>query len=196
MEILVKIKLTNEFSLIEDTDFKENLHINYDNSIYHVSENYQKLGKNKAELKSKLSAITDNLGGFEQLREHDKLIIARNFATNQTNIDLLLSKDEQINIIASSYDVILQDNSHRSNGKNYFNQFRASLVYDFRHGIYTDVEIFTIETKLNAVITKLVSGDWMSARALLFGLDTNTLFTETMKNNLMTDFSNYIQNHY
>ncbi len=194
--MLVKIKQANKIAIINDSDFNKDLHIDYDNSIFHVSNSYIELGKTKAELKDKLIVITENRGGFVNLREHDKIIVAKAFATSQSNIDSVLSKEEQTAIISLEYDVLLTDGSHKSNGINYFNLFRAELVYKYKKEEYTATDIFVIENLLKYVTAKLTLGDWMSSSALLSTIPITELFTEEMKSKLQLDFSNYIQSNY
>jgi len=194
--MLVKIKQANKIAIIDDADFNNDLHIDYDNSIFHVSNSYIELGKTKAELKEKLIVITENRGGFGSLREHDKIIVAKAFATSQINIDSILSKEEQTAIISLEYDVLYPDDSHKSRGTNYFNLFRAELVYKYKKEEYTATDIFVIENLLKYVTAKLVLGDWMSSNALLSTIPITDLFTEEMKSKLQLDFSNYIQSNY
>ena len=194
--MIVKEINTNKVIIIDNNSFDVDLHIDYDNSIYQISTNYLKLGKTKGELKSKLSSIISDRGGFASLREPEKLIIAQQFATNQANIDTVLTKEEQVELIASAYDVPLTDGSHRSSGINYFNMFRAGLVYNYRKGVYSSLDIFQIEELLKDVTSKLITGDWMSSNALLSMIEVTPLFTQEIKDKLQTDFTNYIQNHY
>jgi len=81
-------------------------------------------------------------------------------------------------------------------GLDYFRTIRAKLVLDYKQGIRTTAEIFSIESTLAAVTEKLIRGDWMTA-AYYMGLITPTPpLDQELYDEINTHITNYIANNY
>ncbi|GEM_PF-2787025 len=188
--MIVQYIPTSEFAVIQDNEFNPQLHVNR-NNIWHWGNTALSLGVEKSQIKDRLIELSD-AQGFANLRIEEQIIVANWFATEQSNIDAILTESQQIEIIMSAYQATRNEGTHESNGQNYFNGFRSKMVYDFRHGTRTDIEIFNIEQKLQEVTNKLITGDWMSAKALLSQITPDTNVTIEMIDSLLADFTNYI----
>lgn len=187
---LVKNKKDDSFAYIVDESFVEALHIDYSSSVWHwINRGVQFLSKKE------LNIILKTFN-FDSLRDEEKKMVALCGIGTITQIDSVLSKEDQVKLIANGYAPLLIDGSKESDGRNYFNNFRAELVYDYKHSIKTDAEIFMIESKLKDVTNNLIKGDWMSAFYMLNTISTDIHITADIKNRLLNDFSDYILNNY
>jgi len=185
---------TEEIVYISDTEFDNGDYTDCSNDA-EIWVSYGLKLTDKATTKTALLNI-NSLKDFSLQDNETKIILASWFCTEKENINSIFSIEEQIEIIKSTYAPILDDGSHESNGKNYFNSFRASLVHDYKFGEKTDVGIFEIEQKLATVTDKLITGDWMSARALLSTITVEGYLTQDLKDGLLADFTTYIETNY
>jgi len=188
---LVQDKSNDEYKIVESVDANQ---INYNDNVVVWSNQGLKLTDIKT-VKENLRRI-DGLNGWNDKRPIEKTILTQWFCTTQENINSIFDKSEQVEIISRAYGVRLLDNSHESNGRNYFNKFRSELVYDYRNGLKTDVDIFGIESTLSGVTSKLITGDWLSAKALLSAIAPQGSFSQEIKDNLLLDFTTYITENY
>lgn len=192
--MIVQYIPTSKFAVIQDNEFNPKLHVNH-NSIWHWGNTALSLGIEKSQIKAKLIELSD-AQGFVNLRIDDQIIVATWFATEQSNIDTILTESQQIGIIMSAYQAVRTEGTHEGNGQNYFNRFRSKMVYDYRHGTRTDIEIFSIEQKLQEITNKLITGDWMSAKALLSQITPDTNVSQDIIDSLLADFTSYINTNY
>jgi len=187
---IVFVKQDSSWSVIEDSKFDDNLYLDYSSSAWHWANRASKF-ISKNELISILKGFV-----FADCSDDDKLILANYGIGTVEEIDTILTKDQQIDIIQNSYAKILTDGTKESDGKNYFNRFRSEMVYDYKHGIKSNIIIFTIENILSDVTAKLITGDWMSALYLISNITTTEIFTQSIKDKMIYDFNNYITNNY
>ncbi len=190
--MLIQRKSTGEFQIVEE--FNSITMVNYNDNAYAWSIEAPKLTTIKI-IRGNLKRIND-LKDWSEHRDRTKTILAQWFCTSQENIDSLLDKEEQIVIIQKSYAIDSNEYSHECNGKNYFNRFRSELVYDYKHEIKSALDIYSIESQLQSVTTKLLTGDWMSAKALLETFAPSGALTQEIINHLSDGFTSYISDNY
>lgn len=82
-------------------------------------------------------------------------------------------------------------------GKDYFDKMRSDLVYDYATGVKTDAEIYEIETKLESVILKIKSGDWMTASAeMTNNVTVSGALTQALYDQILGEINNYVATNY
>lgn len=85
---------------------------------------------------------------------------------------------------------------HREAGIEYFNNYRASVVEDMIAETITEADAIALDRTLVAVKCFIIDGDWKTGRAELTDVVVDSVFTQTMKDSILSDFNTYIANNY
>ena len=86
--------------------------------------------------------------------------------------------------------------AHRKAGVAYFTNIQASLKIDMDNGVTPQSAILHLEDLLDPVKSRVLTGDWLSAKAALDATPTDLIFSQQFKDSLLADINGYIDNNY
>jgi len=101
--------------------------------------------------------------------------------TDQSEIKLLYIKQYRIRI---------------EDGQNWVLDFTAERYLDVLNGIYTDVEIFALESHTKDLYNELNNGWWLTAQNTNQNLSLSGIYDQTMKNEIQATINQYINENY
>jgi hypothetical protein len=81
-------------------------------------------------------------------------------------------------------------------GREYYRHMRAYLLKSISSGVYTREEGDEIDVKLEKVIGKILTGDWVSASNRLNEVVVEGSFTQEYKDMILSDINSYINDNY
>jgi len=99
----------------------------------------------------------------------------------------------------SDYEKYLVKNSYfkkQLDGVDYYNKKRSDEVYKIMTGATTSNDSFDIHLKTKEVKNAILTGDWITAYKEVLLTTIDTVYTQDVKNQLITEISDYINNNY
>jgi len=91
---------------------------------------------------------------------------------------------------------IMQYHQRESDGRNWFEQFRADLMMDIITGTYTPTEIFLLEQHLKTLSENIIAGSWLTAQNVSTNLALSGIYDQGMKDEIQGVIDTYITNNY
>ena len=87
--------------------------------------------------------------------------------------------------------------SYSEDGIALFESVRADLVISYQSGLIGELDIYHIEHNLEPVITKLIRGDWMSAKNEMVNTVTvGGALDQTLYDSILNEIETYIADNY
>lgn len=119
------------------------------------------------------------------------------FEASDVNTPEWLAFKAHTTIEPSPIDLIMAEyDRHEENGKQLHKQIRASLVLRLKNKELTLNNVLAIEDKLSNITNNVRGGDWLTAKAKLEAAQTNGVFTEELKADILKQINNYITANY
>ena len=81
-------------------------------------------------------------------------------------------------------------------GCNFYNSFRSSLLLKIKSGEIQATDAFTVEAYLSPVKDNLTSGNWLTAQYVCNALPLSGIFDATLKSEILTGITDYINANY
>jgi len=83
-----------------------------------------------------------------------------------------------------------------SDGHDYFSNFRTKIYIKILDGTYTEQEVFDLETLFSDLESKLINGNWMTAKAIVYNLPLQGIFDQEMKDDIYNYVTDYVDRNY
>jgi hypothetical protein len=83
-----------------------------------------------------------------------------------------------------------------SDGKDYVLNFTAERYIDLLNGLYTDIEVFALESHVKNLFDELNNGLWLTAQNTNSNLEVSGIYTQLMKSEIQLDLDNYVSENY
>ena len=173
---LVKIKSTNEYKLIYDTEFDSNLHIDRSNELQYLHQN-AKLG-DYITIRNMVISAVNSVGGFDSLRELDKPIalIYTKSVTIEEAVPYYISQGLTVN--EASYIYLQKFSQNIRNAADCFKERARSVEFA------TTIMMYLGQTNAETFIS--------NTRDLLSDL-TDSAIIGTQYGNVQNGFMDYIE---
>jgi hypothetical protein len=98
---------------------------------------------------------------------------------------------------AQLHDLIKGQYLQRSDdGANYYNDFRTDRYMDILNGVYTDAEVFALESHLENLGIQIATGNWITAQNTNSNLSLSGIYNQVMKDEIQTEIDVYISLNY
>jgi hypothetical protein len=81
-------------------------------------------------------------------------------------------------------------------GKDFYRKMRASLLQNVLLGNITEADADVIDTSVEAIVCKILTGDWKSAKNRLNETVVNGAYTQEFRDKLLLDIETYIEENY
>ncbi len=81
-------------------------------------------------------------------------------------------------------------------GKQYVLTFTSDRYIDIIKGVYTDEEVFNLETHIKDLQEQLNNGCWLTAQNTNSSLETSGIYTKSMKDEIQATLDNYVADNY
>lgn len=81
-------------------------------------------------------------------------------------------------------------------GHDFYNDFRSRLLLEIKAGNITASEAFTVETYLSDIKDNLITGNWLTAQYLTSIKPTSGIFDDTLKSEILTGITAYVNTNY
>ena len=81
-------------------------------------------------------------------------------------------------------------------GKQYVLTFTSDRYIDIIKGVYTDEEVFNLETHIKDLQEQLNNGCWLTAQNTNSSLETSGIYTKSMKDEIQATINNYVADNY
>ena len=81
-------------------------------------------------------------------------------------------------------------------GKQYVLTFTSDRYIDIIKGVYTDEEVFNLETHIKDLQEQLNNGCWLTAQNTNSSLETSGIYTKSMKDEIQATIDNYVADNY
>ena len=81
-------------------------------------------------------------------------------------------------------------------GKQYVLTFTSDRYIDIIKGVYTDAEVFALETHIKDLQEQLNNGCWLTAQNTNSSLETSGIYTKSMKDEIQATLDNYVADNY
>ena len=81
-------------------------------------------------------------------------------------------------------------------GKQYVLVFTSDRYIDIINGVYTDAEIFALETYIKELQEQLNNGCWLTAQNTNSSLETSGIYDQTMKDEIQAKIDSYVAENY
>ena len=91
---------------------------------------------------------------------------------------------------------IMQYRQRETDGKDWFEQFRADLMMNIISATYTPTEVFLLEQHLKGLTENIIAGSWLTAQAMSAGLPISGIYDQTMKDEMQLYIDTYVTNNY
>ena len=91
---------------------------------------------------------------------------------------------------------IMQYRQRETDGKEWFEQFRADLMMDIIVGTYTPTEVFLLEQHLKSLTENITAGSWLTAQNVSTNLTLSGIYDQGMKDEIQGVIDTYITNNY
>ena len=98
---------------------------------------------------------------------------------------------------AQLHDLIKGQYIQRSDdGANYYNDFRTDRYMDILNDVYTDAEVFALESHLENLGIQIATGNWITAQNTNSNLSLVGIYTQVMKDEIQAEIDLYISLNY
>ena len=91
---------------------------------------------------------------------------------------------------------IMQYRQRETDGKDWFEQFRADLMMDIIAGTYTPSEVFNLEQHLKSLTENIIAGSWLTAQSISTNLPLSGIYDQPMKDEMQLYIDTYVTNNY
>tara|TARA_R110002020_G_scaffold13182_2_gene47581 strand:- start:4499 stop:4897 length:399 start_codon:yes stop_codon:yes gene_type:complete len=81
-------------------------------------------------------------------------------------------------------------------GKDYVLNFTAERYIDLVNGLYTEAEVFSLESHVKNLFDELNNGLWLTAQNTNSNLEVSGIYTQLMKSEIQLDLDNYVSENY
>ncbi len=81
-------------------------------------------------------------------------------------------------------------------GHEFYNTFRSRLLLEIKAGNITPEEAFTVEGYLKDVKDNLITGNWLTAQYVCNALPLSGIFTQALKDEILSGITTYINANY
>jgi len=143
-------------------------------------------------LQEEIKVMFPDLQGITRVQDEIHLVFPTDI--DKTTLDTIISNHE--GTLPLSDLIIASYNKHESNGRDYYNRFRANLIVQVKAGTLTMEEASDISVRLDAVTVELKGGNWFDAKVRLSQITEGGALSQSVIDELMVDFDTYITNNY
>ena len=91
---------------------------------------------------------------------------------------------------------ILEYNKRQADGQQFVIDFTADLYIDILNAVYTEQEVFALESHIGQIYADLNNGWWLTAQNENQNLPLSGIYTQTMKDEIQTILDNYVNDNY
>lgn len=81
-------------------------------------------------------------------------------------------------------------------GQEYVLDFTADKYIDVLNGVYTDVEVFALESHIKDLYGELNNGWWLTAQNTNSSLSLSGIYNQAMKDSIQGIIDDYVTNNY
>ena len=81
-------------------------------------------------------------------------------------------------------------------GKNWVLNFTADMYINILNAVYTELEVFALESHIKNIYDELNNGFWLTAQNTNTNLILSGIYTQQLKDEIQIILDEYIQNNY
>ena len=81
-------------------------------------------------------------------------------------------------------------------GKEYVLSFTSDRYIDILNGVYTEAEVFALETHIKNLQEQLNNGCWLTAQNTNSSLGVSGIYTKSMKDEIQATIDSYVAENY
>ena len=85
---------------------------------------------------------------------------------------------------------------NREDGVDYYNQLQAELYLLIVTGVYSVIQVVTLESHLKALADEIKGGSWLTAQNTISNMAISGIFDQEFKNKVTNDINNYVNENY
>lgn len=128
----------------------------------------------------------------------DGVLVSFDGEPDQSVKDVILSKYQSLTVENASYEYEIkkQYGGFKKDGEDFFDDIRADLVLSYKLGQRTASDIYEIESRFEAVISKMLRGDWMTCANEMQNVTVSGAIDQDLYDRINNYVNQYIIDNY
>jgi len=124
-------------------------------------------------------------------KEDGELLPAIEFALSQPAGFTLITNTEEIKFL-----YLIQYKQRIADGKDYVLNFTADKYIEVLDGVYSEAEVFALESHIKDLYGELNNGWWLTAQNTNSILPLSGIYNQAMKDEIQLVLNNYVNDNY
>jgi len=129
-----------------------------------------------------------------------KFYIEDNVSSGEPSIKFELTKPSGFTEITDADTIkelyLIQYKYRIKDGKEWLLSFTSDRYIDVLNGVYTDAEVFALETHIKDLQEQLNNGCWLTAQNTNSSLGVSGIYTKSMKDEIQATIDSYVAENY